>query len=164
MNKGVLIPSVIVIAVIAIGAIVFTKNPAPNGTQIATPSTEPGIMAVLHKSPTCGCCGVYGSYMKKIGYNMQTSNMDNMEEIKVSLGVPQELWSCHTVEVGGYVAEGHIPEEAIRKMLDEKPDIKGIGMAGMPSGSPGMPGPKSGDFLIYEILHDGSKGGVYVTL
>jgi len=67
-------------------------------------------------------------------------------------------------KIDGYVVEGHIPEEAVQKLLAEKPDIKGIGMAGMPSGSPGMPGPKTSDFVIYEITHEGTKGNIFITI
>ena len=41
-------------------------------------------------------------------------------------------------------------------MLSEKPDIKGIAMPGMPTGSPGMPGAKTGDFVVYAVNNDGS--------
>ena len=57
---------------------------------------------------------------------------------------------------GNYFVEGHIPIEAIKKLLVEKPDIKGIAMPGMPSGSPGMPGAKDGQFIIYAVAKDGS--------
>ena len=122
-----------------------------------------GISMTIHKSPYCGCCGMYGDEMTKLGYKVDTVLVDSMEEVKDEFKIPYELQSCHTTEVEGYVVEGHVPEEAIQKLLSEKPDIKGIGMAGMPSGSPGMPGPKE-DFMIYEINHDGTKGDLFVKL
>lgn len=121
------------------------------------------ILAIIHKDRYCGCCGKWGSYMEGNGYETETVIEDDMEKIKDRLGVPYELQSCHTAEIDGYVVEGHIPNEAIEKLLSERPDIKGIGMAGMPSGSSGMPGPK-GDFLIYEINHDGTKGDLFMKL
>jgi len=57
---------------------------------------------------------------------------------KAEVGLPAGLVSCHTAEVGGYVVEGHIPAEVITRMLEEKPDIVGIAVPGMPIGSPGM--------------------------
>jgi hypothetical protein len=87
-----------------------------------------------------------------------------MSIIKKRFGEPEELGSCHTMEIDGYVVEGHIPKEAIQKLLTERPDIKGIGMAGMPMGSPGMPGRKAGDFVVYEITRDGTQGEVFATL
>ena len=132
----------------------------------ASSSTPAKGLAVVHKSASCGCCGVYATYLKREGYDVDVHNTSDsgLSEKKRELGVPNELESCHTSEVGGYIVEGHVPEEAIAKLLAEKPDIKGIGMAGMPQGSPGMGGGKSGPFVIYEIENDGTQGGVFVTL
>lgn len=52
--------------------------------------------------------------------------------------VPDDLQTCHTARIGGYIVEGHVPAEDIQRMLKEKPAIAGIGVAGMPMGSPGM--------------------------
>ncbi len=53
-------------------------------------------------------------------------------------GVPDDLVSCHTAKVAGYIVEGHVPADDIRRMLREKPSITGLAVAGMPVGSPGM--------------------------
>ena len=58
--------------------------------------------------------------------------------LKVRLGVPRELSSCHTAQVGGYVVEGHVPAPAIKRLLAEKPQGIGLAVPGMPTGSPGM--------------------------
>jgi hypothetical protein len=109
----------------------------------------------VFKSPSCGCCGVWTTYMDKIGFEVETVNMENLNSIKSQYNIPANLRSCHTAVVGDYFIEGHIPQEAVDKLLAEKPDIAGIAMPGMPSGSPGMPGPKRGEFVIYAVGHDG---------
>jgi hypothetical protein len=48
------------------------------------------------------------------------------------------LQSCHTAIVNGYVIEGHVPVDAIDRLLAEQPDIAGLAVPGMPTGSPGM--------------------------
>jgi hypothetical protein len=144
----------LVILVVSVGWMVNQKD---------KPVSENKILATIYKDPYCGCCGKWGSYMEDNGYETDTIVEDDMSKIKERFDVPQELQSCHTSEIEGYVVEGHIPNEAVEKLLEEKPDIKGIGMAGMPSGSPGMPGPKA-DFLIYEINHDGTKGDLFMKL
>lgn len=121
------------------------------------------IVATIYKSPTCGCCAGYAAYLGERGYVIATEDTHELIAIKEQFGVPSELGSCHTMAIGGYVVEGHVPEEAVQKLLAERPAIKGIGMAGMPSGSPGMPGPKE-DFTIYEINLDGTKGKVFMML
>jgi hypothetical protein len=88
--------------------------------------------------------------------------VDDMTDMKIGLGIPQDMWSCHTSMVGDYFLEGHVPLEAIQKLLDERPAIDGLALPGMPSGSPGMGGDKSVPFVIYSIV----DGGIdeFVTL
>lgn len=150
----------IVVLVIIISGFVFFQN----STEHKNGQKDAKVAATIYKSPTCGCCGVYASYMKKEGYDVEIKNTEELSAIKRELGVPYELESCHTTKVGGYVVEGHIPEEAIQKLLAEKPDIKGIGMPGMPSGSPGMPGLKTDSFVIYKIMNDGTTGDIFMMI
>lgn len=150
----------LVVAVLGVvGAMTMQVFPRGEGTP-----REVLAAATIYKSPSCGCCGQYAAYLERAGYGVAVEGVEDMSGIKAQYDVPYELESCHTMDIGGYVVEGHIPEEAVRKLLAERPDIKGIGMAGMPSGSPGMPGPKTSDFVIYEITHDGEKGDVFMTL
>lgn len=155
-----------VLVIVVVGIVGFMIMPSLGSQNIANNTSDGEYIAsaVVHKTPACGCCGVYASYLGKRNFDVEISDVEDLRPIKESLGVPYELESCHTTEVGGYVVEGHIPTEAIENLLSEKPDIKGIGMAGMPSGSPGMPGPKNGDFVIYEITHDGERGDVFMTI
>lgn len=88
-----------------------------------------------------------------------------LDKKKQELGVPDELDSCHTTVVkdDGYFVEGHIPYEGVERLLSEKPDVKGIGMPGMPSASPGMPGSKTEPFVISLVGNDGAVSP-YLTL
>ena len=110
--------------------------------------------AVVYRSLTCGCCANFVSYLKSKGFEVETKLVETAERLK--LGVPNSLGSCHTAQIGGYTVEGHVPVEAFAKLLNEKPAVAGIGMAGMPSGSPGMPGLKNEDFVISSFQEDGS--------
>jgi hypothetical protein len=154
-----------VLAVVALGLVsMMSLQMLPRDARTSASVESNGIVATIYKSPTCGCCGQYASYMEDLGYAVTVEGVADMSVIKEEHSIPYELESCHTTEVGGYVVEGHAPEEAVQKLLAEKPNVKGIGMAGMPSGSPGMPGPKNEDFVIYEITHDGAKGNVFMTI
>ncbi|OGH73913.1 MAG: hypothetical protein A3C90_02755 [Candidatus Magasanikbacteria bacterium RIFCSPHIGHO2_02_FULL_51_14] len=106
------------------------------------------VKVTVYKSPTCGCCGNYVSYLKKEGYDVEVVTTENMDAIKEQFHIPGEAQSCHTSVFGDYAVEGHMPIEAVRKLLAEKPDIAGIALPGMPSGSPGMPGTKQGQFVV----------------
>lgn len=117
----------------------------------------PGMeKAVVYKSPTCGCCQNYVSYLSGLGFDVEVVNTNDMDAIKAKYGVPSDLESCHTTIIGDYFVEGHVPGEAIQKLMSELPSIKGIAMPGMPSGSPGMPGAKTGAFKISAVSDEGS--------
>ena len=53
--------------------------------------------------------------------------------------------------VEDYVVSGHVPITTLKRLLAERPEIKGITLPGMPQGSPGMSGAKSGPFITYEV-------------
>ena len=106
----------------------------------------------IYKSLSCGCCDVYSKYLNSKKFDVDEINVGgDISEIKKEYKVPSALESCHTSVINGYFVEGHIPVEAINKLLTEKPDIDGIAMPGMPSGAPGMTGSKYDDFVIYSV-------------
>ncbi len=90
------------------------------------------------KDPSCGCCGAWVEHVRKAGFPVEVIESAEVNRLKVRLGVPQALASCHTAEIGGYVIEGHVPADAIKRLLTEKPRAKGLAVPGMPVGSPGM--------------------------
>jgi len=108
------------------------------------------------------CCEIYTKYLEESGYEVKTINIKELRAIYIRYGIPEDMWSCHISEVERYFAVGHIPVEALEKLIIEKPDIKGIALPGMPSGSPGMPGSKEEPFVIY-ALKDG-EAKVFMTI
>ncbi len=152
MNKKFLIG----MGVLALIFLVVVLLPSPSAADYENINAVESEIEI-YKSATCGCCGIYTSYFDgKTSPDIESLNVQDTYSIKREHGVPPELESCHTTLIDGYFVEGHIPLEAIEKLLSEKPDVAGIAMPGMPSGSPGMPGPKRGDFVIYSVNHDGS--------
>ena len=69
--------------------------------------------------------------------------------------VPEQLWSCHTAIVDGYVFEGHVPAEVIRKVLADRPAFVGVAVPGMPSGAPGMEGGGVDKFDVISFTRSG---------
>ncbi|GAB3124085.1 DUF411 domain-containing protein [Novispirillum itersonii] len=102
----------------------------------------------LYKNPQCGCCEGHAAYLEQQGYRVKVVTTDALARVKTMAGVPPQLESCHTIMVDGYVVEGHVPVSAIKKLLTEKPAVRGIALAGMPQGSPGMSGEKDGPFVV----------------
>jgi len=115
-----------------------------------------GKIATVYRSATCGCCANYITYLRRQGVKVDEKISDDMDAVKRQYGVPTELSSCHTTIIDGYTVEGHIPVEAIGKLLAERPALVGIALPRMPSGSPGMPGTKYGTFDIAGFVTSGS--------
>jgi hypothetical protein len=119
----------------------------PGGaTQAEGPHT-----ATLYKNPACACCEGYADYLRDNGFEVTVKPTHDLPLMHRQYGVPEPLVGCHTTLVDGYVVEGHVPINAVLRLLNERPDIKGISLPGMPAGSPGMFGEKTAPFTIYEI-------------
>jgi hypothetical protein len=103
----------------------------------AVPPPLPPLRVV--KSPTCGCCAKWVAYMRQQGFTVSVEDKDQFTDLKRSNGVTATLESCHTAFVGGYVIEGHVPADLVKKLLaDRPPGIKGLAAPGMPASAPGM--------------------------
>ncbi len=114
--------------------------------------TGPAIK--VSKDPNCGCCNGWVAHLRRNGFTATVVETADMQAVKTRLGVPAELNSCHTAEIAGYIVEGHVPAQAIRRLLAERPDALGVAVPGMPIGSPGMEG---GRPEIYEVLLFGKR-------
>jgi len=123
------------------------ESPQSTGSPQAVAAAQTKDVFV-YKSPTCSCCHEWESYMTTNGYTVHSVPKEDMTAIKEQMGVPDAVWSCHTAVIGKYVIEGHVPIEAIQDLLASGSDIDGIALAGMPPGSPGMPGVKAARFAI----------------
>lgn len=122
------------------------------------------VVMEVYKSPTCGCCKAWVDRMKAAGFDTKVTDLPEaaLQKEKARLGVTDNLASCHTAVVNGYVVEGHVPAEDIQRMLRDKPKIAGIAAPGMPRGSPGMevPGGTKDAFDVVAFTKAG-KTSVY---
>jgi hypothetical protein len=113
----------------------------------------------VYSDPSCGCCGAWVEYMRAQGYTVAVHQDQPMAAVKARFGVPQRAMSCHTAVIEGYVIEGHVPVEAIRRLLAERPDAIGLAAPGMPMGSPGM---EMGAPERYDVVLIGRDGSTRV--
>jgi len=116
----------------------------------------------LYKNPECGCCEGYADYLRQQGFRVTVVPTHDLTVMGEKYGIPDSLQPCHISLIGGYVVGGHIPIEIVNRLLSEKPQIIGITLPGMPVGTPGMPGEKTGPLEIYEIGTGPLK--VYATI
>ncbi len=90
------------------------------------------------KSADCTCREGWVDHMRKAGFRMNVEVVEDVRPTATRLGVPDELRSCHTSEVEGYVIEGHVPAADVKRLLKERPKAAGLAVPGMVLGSPGM--------------------------
>ncbi|MEC9244770.1 MAG: DUF411 domain-containing protein [Pseudomonadota bacterium] len=116
---------------------------------------------MLYKNPQCGCCEGYADHLRKNGFTVTVEPTHDLVTLSREAGVPDVVQGCHLSMIEGYAVSGHVPVASIRKLLSERPDIKGVTLPGMPLGSPGMGGAKEGPFEVLEISKSGAVAGVY---
>jgi Predicted metal-binding protein len=98
---------------------------AATGWSLPALPSENHDLAVW-KDPWCGCCGGWIAHMQAAGHSAEVTELEDMEALKTELGIPVELRSCHTAKVGGYLIEGHVPAQAVEKLMRERPDVIGL--------------------------------------
>jgi len=141
MKKRVVFLVTVALAVVSI-TLLLLHIPQPSNVQTTI---------TIYRTELCPCCEEYERYLRDMGLAVRGVIVDaqGLENMRRKLEVPKELTSCHTMEADGYFVEGHVPVEAINKLLAEKPVIDGIAIPGMPSGAPGMGGIKNTGVTIY---------------
>lgn len=174
MKRGWLFGSGAAILVVAgVGTAMITRIAASDAsnsssadkTMVASPESSQGMPRVtLYKNPTCACCAEWAEHMRANGFRVDVREGANLAEVREQVGVPFRLGSCHTAVVDGYAIEGHVPADLVRKLLADRPEIRGLAVPGMPPGVPGMPdpGPGRAPYDILAFRADGSTQ-VYAT-
>lgn len=115
-----------------------------------------GDPVTVYKTPSCGCCDKWVSHLRENGFKVEAVNLEDLGMVKAMAGVDPQLASCHTARVEGYVIEGHVPADDIRRLLAERPEARGLTVPGMPHGSPGMESPHPEPYEVLLIEPDGS--------
>jgi hypothetical protein len=117
----------------------------------------PAPEVVVYKTASCGCCTHWIDHMRANGFRVTSHDVADINRVKSEHGVPSEAASCHTAIVNDYVVEGHVPADAVQRLLRERPDVSGIAVPGMPAGSPGMevPGGRRDAYSIVTFDENG---------
>lgn len=129
-------------------------------TSAHAPRAADSMTVTVYKSPTCGCCNAWVDHMRESGFKVVAVNRDanEMSAIKHQHGITNDLGSCHTATVGGYVLEGHVPAADVKRLLAERPAVMGLAVPGMPMGSPGMEGPIAHEYDVVSFDRAGGRG------
>lgn len=112
----------------------------------------------VYKSASCGCCKAWVDHASTAGFAVKTVDTEDLASVKREMGIPARLVSCHTVVVGSYVLEGHVPAADVKRLLKEKPKVRGLAVPGMPIGSPGMEQGSPANYDRYDVISFTAEG------
>jgi hypothetical protein len=141
----------------------FCQGTIATLVALPLPALAAPIRATLFKNPQCDCCDIYAAYLRENGFEVDVRLTNDLAEINSKAGFPEKIQGCHAMFVDGYVVDGLVPVNIVRKLLSERPAIPGITLPGMPRGAPGMPGQKIAPFTIYAVTKDGAPPTVYAV-
>lgn len=168
MNRRALFASMLALTASGVVAVVVKTfgadqagTPAPQASGPTLAPDKP--KAVLYRNPNCDCCLEYAKYLRGNGFDVTVDSKQDLASVRKQLHVPESLAGCHVMVVGRYAVEGHVPVNVLNKLLAEHPDIIGVSLPGMPTGTPGMTGPKNGPFTIYEIASGTAPAKVFAV-
>jgi hypothetical protein len=102
----------------------------------AVQAAEP-LSIDVYRDANCGCCKDWIKHLQANGFEVKDHVETNMSAVKQRFGVTPGLASCHTGVIDGKFVEGHVPAAQILE-LNQRTDLLGIAVPGMPAGSPGM--------------------------
>ena len=122
--------------------------------------SDHGTMHVT-KSPSCGCCGAWIALAREEGYDIKVTDTDDVTSVKLDNDVPSTMWACHTAMIDGYLVEGHVPFAALAKLLEERPEVAGIAVPGMPGASPGMGNDPTARYDVMAFGGNAGEGQVF---
>jgi len=152
MKSKLVIPAAAVLLLAVVGMVFWMQRPDAQASA-ALPTVT------VYKTPTCGCCSKWIEHLRANGFEVVAHDLNDLRSTKAQYGVEREFSSCHTAVVGGYVVEGHVPAEHVKRLLEEQPAVAGLAVPGMPMGSPGMEGAYSEP---YDVLAFDEKGATSV--
>lgn len=147
----------IVLAAGATTLAIQTSEPAESSVLLASTGAS-GSAITIYKSPSCGCCQSWVEHLEANGFETNTGETDNVNEVKQANGVPREMASCHTALIGDLVVEGHVPAGDILAYR-ENPQFNTVGLSvpGMVQGSPGMETGRKDDYQVIAFRANGQQ-------
>ncbi len=125
--------------------------------RIATGAKSP-INIAVYRNPGCECCEAWTERLKAAGFTVTMTDDPALDQFRAKLGVPADLYGCHTAIIESYVIEGHVPQADILRFLSENSQAMGLSVPGMPMGSPGMEtGAAADKYDVWVFRSDGSR-------
>lgn len=129
------------------------------GSALGSRASAQPLMVEVWRDPNCDCCTGWVAHLRGSGFAVNDRVVPSVAPFRRMLGTPADLLSCHAGRVAGLALEGHVPAQAIRMALRERPQgVVGLAVPGMPIGTPGMelPGREPELYEVIAWLADGT--------
>lgn len=140
----------VMVLLAASAASVMLAGPSlAQGTPAPAPSGGEGTKVTIYRDPGCGCCDNYADYLVTRGFAVTVVDDPDFAQRSIEAGVPEQGLGCHLAMIEGYAVSGLVPAEIIGRLLDERPEITGITLPGMPANAPGMAPEKTGTLRVF---------------
>ncbi|MEI4263491.1 DUF411 domain-containing protein [Roseovarius sp. D0-M9] len=133
----------------------ITADRDTRSTLVASAAAQSAEPVTIWRDPGCGCCDAYAEYLRAEGFAVNVIDDRDFDQRSMEVGVPERGIGCHLAMVDGYVISGLVPSEIIERLLEERPDITGITLPGMPGNAPGMATAKTGTLRTYAFGPEG---------
>ena len=143
--------------IVGVGALT-TLTRAQNTAEETPEAVDGAKQITIWRDPGCGCCDAYADYLEQNGFTVARIDDRDFDRRSVEVGVPEQGIGCHLAEIEGYYVSGLVPVDIIDRLLNERPEITGITLPGMPANAPGMARVKSGTLKTYAF----GEGGITV--
>jgi hypothetical protein len=138
----------------------FAQKSVWDKSKVTLPENQSNPEIIVYHSPTCKCCKNWIKHLEINEFNVQSITTEDMKIVKQRHNLPMEAASCHTAIIDGYVIEGHVPADDIKRLVMTKPDIAGLSVPQMPVGPPGME--MSGVKDPFNVIAFDKNGNIYL--
>lgn len=158
-NRKFRLPTMAALFLAALAVSACSSESSSGDDAAASEDAKDPSEMVVYKTASCGCCNAWLEHVREAGFEVDARDVSHRElnEIKAEAGLEYGLSSCHTAHIDGYVIEGHVPADDIRRLLEERPEVAGLTVPGMPVGSPGMEqGDRQDAYEVLTFREDGS--------
>ncbi|OWV96853.1 DUF411 domain-containing protein [Rhizobium sp. R693] len=131
---------------------------------VARPVFASQVRMDVYKDASCSCCGEWARAMTKADFNVVIHEEGDVAAMKAKLRIPDAMQGCHTAVADGYFFEGHVPLEAVWKVLNERPRIAGLTVPGMPGGSLGMGDDPNPSYDVFSLNKPDMKPSLFMRV
>lgn len=100
----------------------------------------------------CSCARGWMKALRADGFEVRDHEMEDLSATRRQWQVPDAVHGCHPATYLGYVLDGHVPADTLRRLARERPAAAGLVQVDSPTGDSSSADPR------FELIdHDGTR-------